>query len=92
MPYIQGNLIMAYIYIRLRFLALFPIRMLIGWSVDTRLSTSGYCVFVGDNLVPWSTKRQATCLSRFSAKVEYRGVAKIVSESCLLCIEASFRA
>ena len=39
--------------------------------------------FLGDNLISWSAKRQAT-LSRSSAEAEYRGVANVVLESCWL--------
>ncbi|GKD32664.1 ribonuclease H-like domain-containing protein [Tanacetum coccineum] len=49
----------------------------------TRRSTSGYCDFLGDNLLSWSAKGQKT-LSRSSAEAEYRGVANVVAETAWL--------
>nr|GEU67239.1 ribonuclease H-like domain-containing protein [Tanacetum cinerariifolium] len=46
----------------------------------TRRSTFEYCVFLGDNLLTWSSKRQDT-LSRSSVEAEYRRVANDVAET-----------
>nr|GEY87305.1 ribonuclease H-like domain-containing protein [Tanacetum cinerariifolium] len=49
----------------------------------TRRFTSGYCVFLGNNLLSRSAKRQPT-LSRSYAKAEYHDVANVVAETCWL--------
>nr|GFA42266.1 ribonuclease H-like domain-containing protein [Tanacetum cinerariifolium] len=49
----------------------------------TRRSTSGYCVFLRDNVLSWSAKRQHA-FSRSSAEAEYRGVANVVAETAWL--------
>ncbi|GJX63007.1 ribonuclease H-like domain-containing protein [Tanacetum coccineum] len=50
----------------------------------TRHSTSGYWVYLGNNLLYWSSNRQPT-LSCSSTEAEYRGVANDVAETCWLC-------
>ncbi|MFV0960695.1 Ty1/Copia family ribonuclease HI, partial [Klebsiella pneumoniae] len=41
---------------------------------DERRSVSGYCVFIGQNVVTWSSKKQKV-VARFSTEVEYRAMA-----------------
>ncbi|XP_021753589.1 uncharacterized protein LOC110718960 [Chenopodium quinoa] len=55
-----------------------------GRCPDTCRSTSGYCCFLGDNLISWSSKRQPT-LSKSSEEAEYQGIANVVAEACWLC-------
>ncbi|GJS40319.1 ribonuclease H-like domain-containing protein [Tanacetum coccineum] len=53
-----------------------------GCSATLR-STSGYCVFLGDNHLSWSSKRQYT-ISRSIAEAEYCGIANVVAETAWL--------
>ena len=48
-------------------------------SQEDRRSTSGYCVFVGGNLVSWKSKKQSVVL-RSSAELEYRTMTQSVCE------------
>ncbi|GKD16477.1 ribonuclease H-like domain-containing protein, partial [Tanacetum coccineum] len=49
-------------------------------SVYVRMLSSGYCIFYGNNILTWSSKRQDT-LSRSSAEAKYHGVANVVAET-----------
>ena len=48
-------------------------------SVTDRRSTTGYCSFVGGNLVTWRSKKQSV-VARSSAEAEFRAMAQGVCE------------
>ncbi|XP_028093545.1 uncharacterized protein LOC114293626 [Camellia sinensis] len=54
-----------------------------NWAGDCtdRRSTSGFCIYLGSNLISWSSKKQPT-VSRSSTEAEYRSMAHTTAEIC----------
>jgi len=50
-----------------------------GTDLDDRKSTTGYCIYIGSNLVSWTSNKQKV-VSKSSTEAEYRSVAAALTD------------
>lgn len=48
-------------------------------NLDDRTSTTAYMIFLGDNPISWSSRKQRS-VARSSTETEYRAIATIAAE------------
>ncbi|XP_019198293.1 PREDICTED: uncharacterized protein LOC109192162 [Ipomoea nil] len=74
----------------LRYIKSAPGQGLLGACVDSRKSVTGFCIFLGQALIYWKSKKQAT-ISKSSSEAEYRALAATTCEvQWLLYLLAEF--
>ena len=80
--YLKGSLDIGLLFRPCHGLPSIEIYSVADWAgcPDSRRSTSGYCEFLGSNLISWSAKKQPT-VSRSSAESEYCSLATACAES-----------